>query len=62
MSASQINFLRAIRAAVLRHAKISHELLHKPPLSRVGRVENLFAPQEIEEIINFANNLVEDAA
>lgn len=62
MSASQINFLRAIRAAVLRHAKISHELLHKPPLSRVGRVKNLFAPQEIEEIINFANNLVEDAA
>ncbi len=62
MSASQINFLRAIRAAVLKHAKISREMLHKAPLSRVGQVENLFAPQEIEEIINFANNLLNDAA
>ncbi|SDU40927.1 type I restriction endonuclease subunit R [Desulfobacula phenolica] len=62
MSASQINFLRAIRAAVLRHAKISKELLYKPPLSRVGQVENLFAPKEIEEIINFANHLAEEAA
>ena len=62
MSASQINFLRAIRAAVLRNAKISRELLHKPPLSRVGRVENLFEPREIEEIIDFANSLVNDVA
>jgi type I restriction enzyme R subunit len=62
MSASQINFLRAIRAAVLRNAKVTHDLLHKPPLSRVGHVENLFEPREIEEIIDFANSLVDDAA
>jgi len=62
MSASQINFLRAIRTAVLRNARITHELLHKPPLSGVGRVENLFEPKEIEEIIDFANSLVDDVA
>jgi type I restriction enzyme, R subunit len=62
MSASQINFLRAIRSAVSRHAKITREMLHKAPLSRVGRVENLFKPQEIEEIIHFANNLLDDVA
>jgi type I restriction enzyme R subunit len=62
MSASQINFLRAIRAAVIRHAKITHELLYKPPLSRVGRVENLFKDEEINRILDFANQLIDDVA
>jgi type I restriction enzyme R subunit len=62
LSASQINFLRGVRAAVLRHAKISHDQLRKPPLSRVGAVEILFKPQEIEDIINFANRLAEQVA
>jgi type I restriction enzyme R subunit len=62
MSASQINFLRGVRAAVLRHAKISRDQLSKPPLSRVGTVEVLFKPQEIEAILDFANQLVDPAA
>jgi type I restriction enzyme R subunit len=62
MSASQINFLRGVRAAVLRHAKISRDQLSKPPLSRVGTVEVLFKPQEIEAILDFANHLVDPAA
>jgi type I restriction enzyme R subunit len=62
MSASQINFLRGVRAAVLHHARISQETLHRPPLSRVGAVDNLFEPREIEEIIEFANHLVDEAA
>ncbi len=62
MSASQINFLRGVRAAVLRHAKITFEQLHQPPLSHIGEVENLFQLQEIEEIISFANGLVDEAA
>ena len=62
LSASQINFLRSVRAAVLRHAKISHDQLRKPPLSRVGAVEVLFKPQEIDKIIDFANRLVSQAA
>jgi type I restriction enzyme, R subunit len=62
MSASQINFLRGVRAAVLRHTKISREQLSKPPLSRVGTVEVLFKLQEIEAILAFANHLVDPAA
>ncbi len=62
MSASQINFLRAIRVAVLRHTKLTHDQLHRPPLSRIGIVENLFKPNEIDQIIDFANNLVDEVA
>jgi type I restriction enzyme R subunit len=62
MSASQINFLRAVRAAVLRQQKITRDRLHQPPLSRLGSVESLFTPKDIEEIIDFANNLVEEVA
>ena len=62
MSASQINFLRAMRAAVFRHARISRDQLSKPPLSRVGTVEVLFKPREIEAILDFANHLVDPAA
>ncbi len=62
MSASQINFLRAVRAAVLRRHKLSPEQLHQPPLSRLGTVENLFSAKDIEEIIDFANGLVDEVA
>lgn len=62
MSASQINFLRAIRSAVLRRQKITREQLHQPPLSRIGSVENLFASEDIDKIIDFANKLVDEVA
>lgn len=62
MSASQINFLRGVRAAVLRRAKLSREYLTQPPLSRVGTAEVLFKSQEIDEILDFANRLVDQAA
>ncbi len=62
MSASQVNFLRAIRAAVLRHHRITREQLDKPPLSRLGSVEILFAPKDIDQIIDFANKLVDEVA
>ncbi len=61
-SASQINFLRAIRAAVLRRHKLSQDLLHRPPLSRLGDPEALFSPQDLKEIIDFANKLVDEVA
>jgi type I restriction enzyme R subunit len=61
-SASQINFLRAIRAAVLRHHKLNREVLRQPPLSRLGDPEALFSPKDIEEIIDFANKLVDEVA
>jgi type I restriction enzyme R subunit len=62
MSASQLNFLRAVRAAVLREHKLTREQLQQPPLSRLGAVENLFAPQDIDAIIDFANQLVDEVA
>ena len=62
MSASQINFLRAVRASVLRRRRLSREHLLQPPLSRLGTADNLFTPNEIDEIIDFANRLSDEAA
>ena len=62
MSASQINFLRAVRASALRRRRLSREHLLKPPLSRLGAADNLFTPNEVDEIIDFANRLVDRAA
>lgn len=62
LRANQLNFLRAIKTAVLRHGRITRVALSEPPLSRVGRVEALFPPQEIEEIVAFANQLLDEAA
>lgn len=62
LSASQINFLRAVRAAVLRRHKLSPQALHQPPLSQLGDPEALFGPQDIQNIIDFANKLVDEVA
>jgi type I restriction enzyme R subunit len=62
LRANQLNFLRAVKAAVLRHGRITRAALSEPPLSRLGRVEVLFPPQDIEELVAFANRLVDEAA
>ncbi len=62
LRANQLNFLRAVKTAVLRHGRITHATLGEPPLSRVGRVETLFAPQDIYELIKLANHLLDEAA
>jgi len=62
LRANQLNFLRAVKAAVLRHGLITRAALSEPPLSRIGRVEALFPPQDIEELVIFANQLVAEAA
>lgn len=62
LHANQLNFLRAVKAAVLRHGRITRATLSEPPLSRIGRVELLFPTQDIEELVTFANHLVEEAA
>jgi type I restriction enzyme R subunit len=59
---TNLNFLRAVKAAVLRHGRITRAALSEPPLSRVGRVETLFPPQDIDELINLANQLLDEAA
>lgn len=62
LTASQINFLRGVRSAVLRHATITRQQLARPPLSRVGHVEMLFTPEQIDELLSFANQFSEAAA
>jgi type I restriction enzyme, R subunit len=62
LRASQLNFLRAVKAAVQRHARITRGSLTAPPFSRVGNVEALFQSQEIEELVAFSNQLVDEAA
>jgi type I restriction enzyme R subunit len=62
LRANQLNFLRAVKAAVLRHGRITRAALSEPPLSRIGRVELLFPPQDIEQLVAFASQLVTEAA
>lgn len=62
LRANQLNYLRAIKAAVLRHTRITRAALSESPLSRIGKVETLFPEQDIKEIIDFANQLVDDVA
>lgn len=62
LRANQLNFLRAVKAAVLRHGRITRAALGEPPLSRIGRVETLFPSQDIEELIHLANQLLDEAA
>lgn len=57
-SARQINFLRALRSAVLRRAKLTSNDLEQPPFSRIGDVHRLFRDNEINEILDFANRLI----
>ncbi|MFG0605702.1 type I restriction-modification enzyme R subunit C-terminal domain-containing protein [Vibrio mimicus] len=61
LRANQLNFLRAVKAAVLRHGRITRATLSEPPLSRVGRVDTLFPPQDIDELINLTNQLLDEA-
>jgi len=62
LRANQLNFLRAVKAAVLRHGRITRAALSEPPLSRVGRVELLFPSQDIEELIYLTNQLLDEVA
>jgi type I restriction enzyme R subunit len=62
LRANQLAFLRAVKAAVLRHGRISRAALSQPPLAHVGKVETLFAPQDIDELLALTEKLDEHAA
>ncbi|RQY65625.1 type I restriction endonuclease subunit R [Burkholderia stagnalis] len=62
LRANQLSFLRAVKAAVIRHGRITRSTLSQPPLSRVGRVETLFPPVDIDELIDLANQWLDEAA
>lgn len=56
-NARQIYFVRSVRAAVLRRAKLQQADFYRLPFSRIGAVDNLFTPDEIAELLQFANQL-----
>ncbi len=60
LRANQLNYLRAVKAAVLRHGSITRATLSEPPLSRVGQVEVLFPHQDIKELVILANQLLDE--
>lgn len=62
LHANQLNFLRAVKAALVRHGRITRASLSQPPLSRIGRVETLFPQQEINELITLTKKLLDEAA
>lgn len=62
LRANQLNFLRAVKAAVQSYGRITLAALNEPPLSRVGRVESLFPSQDINELIALTNQLLDEAA
>jgi len=62
LRANQLNFLRAVKAAVLRHGRITRATLSEPPLSRVGNVEALFPEKDIEELVTLTTELLDETA
>lgn len=62
LRANQLNFLRAVKAAVIRHGRITRATLSEPPLSRVGRVETLFPANDINELIDLTDQLLAESA
>ncbi len=56
-TATQIRFVRALRTVMLRQTRLTPADLQRPPLNREGDPRRLFAPQQLDEILAFANRL-----
>jgi type I restriction enzyme, R subunit len=57
LTATQITFLRTLRAAALRRAQITPADLARPPFSQIGVAEKLFAPAKLDELLALTNRL-----
>jgi type I restriction enzyme R subunit len=57
-NAAQVNFLRAVRAAALRRARLSTEALLQQPYLRAGDARHLFTANQLDEIVKLANQFV----
>lgn len=62
LRANQLAYLRAVKAALLRHGRITRAALTRAPLANVGRVEILFAPQDIDALMALTERLDERVA
>jgi type I restriction enzyme, R subunit len=58
LSATQLMFIRTLRRAVLQRAEVSSlESLRKPPFNNIGDPEQLFQPDDLGDILDFATSL-----
>lgn len=57
--ASQLQFIRLIRAAVINRTRLTIQDLTLPPFIQVGLAERLFSSPELSEILIFANQFAE---
>jgi len=57
-STLQINFLRTVKTAVQRGAKIQREDLTQSPFDRIGDAQKLFTSEEQDELLTIAQKLV----
>ena len=57
--ASQLQFLRLVRSAAIARARLTTESFTLLPFSRIGPVDVLFTPQQLAEIVSFANQYIE---
>ena len=56
-TATQLNFLRTVRSAVLRGASLTEASLTQPPFSRVGAVDVLFTAAERAALLGLTQGL-----
>ena len=55
LGATQLLFVRTLRHALIQHAEVATlEALRQPPFSSIGDPERLFAPDDLEEIMELA--------
>jgi len=58
LTATQLMFIRTLRRAVLQRAEVSSlESLRKPPFTSIGDPEQLFQPDDLRDILEFATSL-----
>lgn len=58
-SARQITFLRVVRSQIIRRAKINNTDFTRAPFNRVGEIDSIFSSKELDEIVEFANQLID---
>jgi type I restriction enzyme R subunit len=56
-TSTQLQFLRAVRAAVIRRAVLTTRDLERLPFARIGDVHHLFTPPQVDEVLAIANRL-----
>ena len=55
LGATQLLFIRTLRHALIQHAEVATlEGLRRPPFNSIGDPEQLFAPDDLEEILELA--------